>query len=232
MSNPITRIDGHTFLPHAADWASEPSTKRQWEGDVQQSLTGKEDRSYVKPRPWKLYSYSVLPYDHVERSKFDVRWMDALKQGKVAVPYFGRGVALSAAVAAAGTALTVTRTTHGLTVGRFAFIQAPQPASFDTFDVCIVVTVSGTAITLSTGLTYAYAAGTRIWPILFGRPVPESFTVLNSARTRMRVTVQNDTRADLVVAGDDFEDYELGNITSLNGGGYGWNGAWVLGNMA
>lgn len=230
--NNLTEVDDHILLPHQADWTRTPTVERLWRGEVVKGLTGDEDRSSVRRNPWKVLKYQLAPWNHVERARFDDRMRAALRIGKACAPHWGRGTKLAAAVSAAGTSLTLERTTHGLSAGNFVFIQTCVPADYDSWDVALLDAVSGVTLTLAGGLTNGYPAGTFVWPLLFGRPTAEDQNLRNSARLRCEVSLLFDQRQINAAAEDPFEDYDLGDVLTPLAGGTGWSGDWVLTEMA
>jgi hypothetical protein len=230
--NDITTISDHVLLPHQADWSRTPELVRLWRAAVESAMTGQEDRLSARSSAWMRLTYSVLPYNHVERARFDVRMREGLKAGKLAVPLWGRGVALADTALAGHASIVLVRSNHGIESGKYLLIQPSIPAQYDTWDLCLVTAVAGTRLTLAAGLTNGYAIGTRAWPLLFGRPIPQQFTVRNASRAKYEVSVQFDGRQINAFAYDNFEDYPLGDVTAELNGGEGWSGAWVIGTMA
>ena len=224
MNNIITVAD-HILLPHQADWNSRPAIRRMWRSSVDNALTGAEDRLSVRSVPWMKLEYEVLPFDGVERGRFDSRMRAALKAGKMTVPLFGRGVPIATAARSGDTELILNRSNHTFEANKYVIVQPSTPALFDTFDVCLIDSVVGARLNISDPLDNAYARGTNVWPLLFGKPIPDYFQILNSSRARYSVALQFDGRTISGLATDDFETYELGPIGTLDGG-EGWAGAW------
>ena len=86
----ITLVSDHVLIPHQADWTNTPDLQRIWRSNVDKSLANEEDRLSVRQNAWKRLSYQVLPFNHVEHSRFQVRMREAHKRGKIVVPFFGR----------------------------------------------------------------------------------------------------------------------------------------------
>lgn len=191
-------------------------------------MTGVEDRLAVRHNAWVKMTYSVLPFDHAERAKFEYRFKEGLKVGKLAVPYWGRGVPIVNDAAVGSTSVLLARTDHGFVAGQYLLIQSSVPAEYDLWDLLLVTTTSGATINLTTGLVYEYRRGTRVWALLFGRPIPETFEVLNRSRSRFSVSVQFDQRQINAYAYDNFEGYSIGEITNALNDGVGWSGSWVI----
>jgi len=226
--NNITTIDGHVLLPHYANWAQSPNPSRVWLSEVTTSLSGKEDRSSVRANPWKTLRYQILPYNNIEQARFNHRVRAALKAGKVAVPHWGRGVALDSRIDIGDETIYLDRS-HNISDGEHILIQSPEPSTFDTWDLCVVVGVNGRQLTLSAAVTNAYSSGDRVWPLLFGRPILNDFRSVNLNRSRTDVDLQFDQRQVKPLSYDNFEDSELGVAYTPPNGGEGWASAWVLG---
>jgi hypothetical protein len=230
--NNVTLVSDHVLLPHQADWSSRPRYGRVWRTAVDQTLAGTERRAGSRPSPWQQLEFSVLPFNHVERARFDDRFREAMKSGRIAVPFLGKGVRLASAAAASATSLTLTRRSDELVAGTYAFIQPQVPASFDTWDLLLLDAASGTALTLAEPLANGYSASTYVWPLLFGRPELRSMAPRNSARTRYEVSVLYDRHEVNPLADDGFETYEPGYTASADlDEGSGFDGAWVFGGI-
>lgn len=229
--NNITTIDGHILLPHQADWNTRPDLTRMWQGSVDSALSGAEDRSSVRPVAWMRFAYSVLAYNHVERGRFDDRMRAALKAGKMAVPFWGRGVPIAYEADVGHEQLILTRSNHRFEAGKHAIIQSSSPPDFDTFDAVVIDSVEGEILHLSAALANHYPRGTYVWPLLFGKPIPDQFQVHNSSRNRYSVSIQFDGRQINAISEDDFESYDLGSVSDADGG-EGWAGPWVFGAYA
>jgi len=226
--NNITTISDHVLLPHQADWSSPPNISRLWRASVENSLDGDEDRLAVRHGAWLLLKYSVLPYNHIERKRFSVRFKQAMRDGKICVPQWGKGVPIENSAQAGATSIKLTRSNHGFADGQYLLIQSSVAPEFDSWDVLLILSTSGANITFSEALDNSYPRGTRVWPLLFGRPIPEDFQVLNTGRSRYSVSMQFDQRQIYAYSYDNFESYDTGEITGDLDGGEGWDGAWII----
>jgi hypothetical protein len=158
---------------------------------------------------------------------------EGIKATKVAVPYWGRSALLSRAAGVGYQRLELDRTTHGMTAGTRVIIMSEVPARHEEWDLCLLDDVSGSVLTLAQPLANAYGAGTRVWRVLFGKPVPQPYEVMNASRSRFTVRVQFDGRQISPTSLDDFGAYSLGDASAgLDGGGYGWVGGWVFSEAA
>lgn len=227
--NNITKVLDHYLIPHQADWREQPHLRRMWKGEVETSLSGQEDRSVIRPTPWRRLSFRIFPYNQVERYRCETRLREGKKAGKVAVPEWGKGVRIDANAAIGATSLTLSRTSHGFAVGDYLLVHSLEAASFDSWDLVLVQVVSGATLTIAPALVNAHPAGDYAWPLFYGKPLDDKFAMWNSARARFQVTVQFDGFNEYYFAEDDFESYAVGSAPGSMTGGEGWSGAWVTG---
>lgn len=234
--NNITTVNGHVLLPHQADWSTLPQPRRQWRGTVAAALNGDEDRAIVRDTAWINFRYEILPFNQVERNRVEQRIMAGLKCGKMAVPYFGRGVPIESDLAAGATSIETlsgwgNADVHRITVGQYILVQSQIASEFDRWDLSLVTVVVGRSLTIANALGNAYLQNaTRLWPLLFGRPVQGSFRPVNANRARYPVELQNDARRDgqFYTASEDWSDYAEGAVTGELNGGSGWSGGWEM----
>ncbi len=230
--NNISQIDGHILLPHQADWNVLPKLKTIWRNEIATAQDGDEDRASVRGTPWKILSYNILCYNQVERARYEARMIAAKKSGKIVIPWMGKGCGITEQKFSGDDSVTVDRATHGFTANQLLFIQSDIPSDFDIWEIVQVQSVaSSSTLVLTQDLVNNYPASASVWPLLFGRPLPEPWQALNSRRFRHQITVQYDARQVNYVADEDFSSYPVGSITTLSGGS-GWNGPWVIGAMA
>lgn len=219
----------HYILPHQANWLAVPSLSRHWRSSVDASLDLDEDRGSYRPTAWKTLRYEVLPYDHVERARLEKRLNKAYKHGKVGVPYWGKGITISVSSAVGATQITLDRSPNSLiAAGKYVFLQSTVPAEYETWDVNLVDSVSGTTVNLVVPLDYSYdASKARVWPIFFGRLLPETFEPINATRGRYAIAVKYDARTISAFGDENFGSYPVGTVTSPLDGGAGWASPWV-----
>ena len=186
----------HFLLPHQADWRNPPKQEKLWRGAVDRSLTGAEDRVSVRGNSWIRFSYSVLPFNQIERSLFEYRFKRALKAGKVAVPHWGRGSQIPIQMLGNETSITLAKKSPYLTAGVWCFIQSSVPSEFDVWDIAKISSVANQiTLHLAGTIENRYPAGTYVWPLLFGRPIAERFAPMNLARGEYRVHLLFDQRS-------------------------------------
>lgn len=167
----VELVNDHVLLPHRPDWRQRVEWTRTWDTQIRDSLSGKESRMALRPRGRVGLRFRTVPFDDTEHHLLQQRIREALRVGRIAVPLFGRGVALSAAAAPAAVTLTLVGeptwewdNDDWLWIGR---AKAPDWATWETVQIDHFPG-DGTAV-LKTGLVNAYPAGTFLYPLLFGR---------------------------------------------------------------
>lgn len=226
----VERLKGHILLPHQADWSNVPKLNRVWRGAVESTIGGPEDRLTVRPVSWMKLTYEVLPFEHQERAEFEARMREGLRVGKIAVPFFGRGVTLAEAGATNDVQINIDGASENVPRGTFLFIQSSVPALYADWDLCFVSEVSGTTLTIDPPLKHDYPARTKVWPVLFGRPIKEQYSAMHASRARETVSIQFDARQINATAFDDFGSYAIGQFgedeSSSSEGISGFNFYW------
>lgn len=208
----VERLKGHILLPHQADWSNVPKLNRVWRGAVESTIGGPEDRLTVRPVSWMKLTYEVLPFEHQERAEFEARMREGLRVGKIAVPFFGRGVTLAEDSETDDVQINIDGASENVPRGTFLLIQSSVPALYSDWDLCFVSEVSGTTLTIDPPLKHDYPARTKVWPVLFGRPIKESFSAMHASRARDTVSIQFDARQINATAFDDFSSYAAGQV--------------------
>lgn len=225
-------VADHNLLPHQADWMKLPTIQRIWRAGVDTDLSGNEDRLTVRGAAWLQLAYQVLPYNNTERLRLEARFKASLRDGHIAVPHWGRGIPITEVANQGATALVLERSATWFVAGKYGLIQSRIPADFEEWDLILIQSVSGKTLNIASGLDFSYPRGTRVWPLLFGRPIPNQFNIMSRHRGRYQIEVLFDQRQINAFSEDDFEAYALGEITSPLNSGQGWAGAWVIDDMA
>jgi len=223
-----TIIDGHVVIPHQPDWSNLPEINRVWRSQVATAKGGAEDRSSARADYWKRIRYEVLPFNQPEKGLLELRIREALKWGRAAVPEPGRGYFFDASVTAGDSSIVLDTSDHELTVGRYILLSSRAPDLWEQCEVALVVEISGATITLGAPIEFDYGAGDNVWPLVLGRLNSEDIQAMAPHRSRHSIDLENDGRNDLLISSDDFSDYPLGLVGTLNAGS-GWAGAWTIG---
>ena len=162
----MTTINGHVLLPHNG-WATGAPVKwsRRWQSGVAAGITGIEQRSALRALPRHKLSCDLIATSLQERVRLDARVDAAAKSGLACLPFFGRAGVLLAAANAADLAVTlVSVSSWPWAAGDYAILMGDDV----TFDVVQLTGVAGTTLNIQP-LTLNWAAGKKVWPLLFGR---------------------------------------------------------------
>jgi len=162
----MTTINGHVLLPHNG-WASGAPVKwsRRWQSGVGTGITGIEQRSALRAQPRHKLSCDLIATSLQERTRLDARVDAAMKCGLACLPFFGRAGVLLAAANAADVAITlVSVSSWPWAAGDYAVLMGDDT----TFDVVQLTGLAGTTLNLQP-LTLNWAAGKKVWPLLFGK---------------------------------------------------------------
>jgi hypothetical protein len=182
----MTSINGYTLFPHPANWDVNPSWSRQWKTGVATGTTGAEQRSALRALPLHTLTYSITATTLPERSRLDARIDQATKSGFGCVPFFGRGICLSADAAAGTNTITLTDfNAWPWAAGDYIILLSDDL----TFDAWLVNGVGGTTLTLAGNLVNSWSAQERVWPLLFGKFSSEAAGLLTMDKEKMKISV-------------------------------------------
>lgn len=213
---PVALINDFVFLPHPADWNSEPEWVRTWQTGITASITGAEQRQSVRSLPRTKLSYVISALSLEERAELDERLDAASKSGTACVPYYGRGSVLQNDVVAETVNLSLSAWPWA--VGDYAFFQSSYAqAAYHDFDVCLVTGVVGNVLTLDHPVSRLYLAGALVWPLLFGKFAMQKQNANSSWHGDVKITVDElEARGQVAV----------GNVPAPGGPGIG---GWKVG---
>jgi hypothetical protein len=158
-----------------ANWATNPALTGEFPfADISRALLGNEDR-----RPFGLTKKHGSEYSPIFLNEFDStafrQGLNRLKNEQVAVPLWTDVCLTTGALTTTGTSLTIDQ--QPARYGAHWILVAPDNFTFEIVEVTLL---SGTTLTLAARTGSAWAAGAKIYPILFGkfnpRPTLESIT--------------------------------------------------------
>ncbi len=190
----VELVNGHVLIPHAHNWRQNITWSRKLQTSRVQGITGREQRTTLRPRP--LQTLTLLPtvMDANEQARLEDSVRAAHKSGRAAIPYWGRGQVLSAT--ASGTSVPIAATPWVPAAGDYVFF-----GSTAAHEVRQVGSYAAGTITLSSSLTGTYAAGDMVWPVLFGKITTDSEALLTSHRGDMGITFAELESTDLAGLG-------------------------------
>lgn len=156
MSLPLP--NGAVLLPEPPDWSAGIDLSLQWQTKIVAGLTGLEERAGWRERPGAVLTWQVTGAGVAASASLATRIRRAIESGSAAVPCHSRP---SQCVSATAGALTIAPTPWPWAAGDWLWIgemaQARQVAG-----------VEGDVLNLAEPLAARPAAGTLVYPLLFG----------------------------------------------------------------
>lgn len=164
----VETVNGHVLLPHLPDWSTPVEWTRRWSSGVMDAVDGSEERVAVRTKGRHGLRFTVAAYNLQDRARLVNRLRLADKTGLVAVPFWGRGIRLAAAIAGLSTVTLAAPTPWTFTHDDPVFFTSPHADEFDAWEVRAFASLDGTALELDAPLTRSYPAGWFCWPVLLG----------------------------------------------------------------
>lgn len=192
----IEIINGHVLLPELPNWQQGAELTRRWETEIQETVTGAEDRGAMRTVPRLELSYEIATLTQEQRARLENRLREAMKSGKAAVPFWGRASDLASA--ASGTGAELATTNWPWQTGDYIFFLDASNLEKPVHAVRQITGKTGLTLTLDSALPQTFAAGSLVWPLLFGKPDGESMSLLTSRQGAVSFTlleVTGSTRA-------------------------------------
>jgi hypothetical protein len=183
-------INGYTLFPHSADWSVNPAWKRKWKTGVGTGTTGNEQRAALRALPLHTLTYTITATTLQERGRLDARIDQATQSGLACVPFCGRGVALSANSASGVNTITLVDVANAWpwANGDYAMLLGDDDTVYDAWQV---TGIAGNVLTLAGNLVNAWAAGSMVWPVLFGMfSTDKKQNQLTTWHAGLKITVQ------------------------------------------
>ncbi|HEY1170229.1 MAG TPA: phage BR0599 family protein [Verrucomicrobiae bacterium] len=192
----IELINGHVLLPELPDWQQGAELTRRWETEIQETVTGAEDRGAMRAVPRLELSYEIATLTQEQRARLEDQLREAMKSGKAVVPFWGRASDLASS--ASGTSAELATTNWPWQVGDFIFFLDASDIEKPVYAVRQITAKTGLVLTLNSVLPQTFAAGSLVWPLLFGKPDGESMSLVTSRHGSVSFTlleVTGSTRA-------------------------------------
>jgi uncharacterized phage protein (TIGR02218 family) len=174
-------IDGHVLVPELPDWQSGVSLSRRWETEIGETVTGAEDRGALRHVPRLELAYGISTLTQAQRARFEDRLREALKSGKAAVPFWGRASDL--ATDASGMSAELATTNWPWQVGDYIFFLDATDLENPVHAVRQITGKTGLSLTLNSALPQTFAAGSLVWPLLFGKPEAEDQSLVTTRQS-------------------------------------------------
>lgn len=179
----IELINGHVLMPELPDWQAGVGLSRRWETEIMETVAGAEDRGAMRAMPRLDLSYGLVTLSQEQRAMLEDRLREALKTGKAVVPFWGRGSDL--ANDASGSTAELATTNWPWQTGDHIFFLDATEVDAPVYAVRQITAKAGPMLTLNAALPRTFAAGSLVWPLLFGKPEADDSTLLT---TRQSVT--------------------------------------------
>ncbi len=189
----IETINGHVLLPELPNWLSGVELTRRWETEIQETVTGAEDRAALRTVPRLELSYEIDTLTQEQRARLEDRLREAMKSGKAVVPFWGRASDL--ANAASGTSAELATTNWPWQTGDHILFLDLSNLEKPVHTVRQITGKTGLALTLNSALPQSYAAGSLVWPLLFGKPDGESMSLVTGRHGSVSFTLREITGA-------------------------------------
>jgi hypothetical protein len=187
----MTTIHAYLLLP--PDWSNGVSVGRRWQTRVNMSVTGWEQRTALFTWARRTMRYQALNLSGAE-SNYLWRKLWRYIHKVVGLPLWPDGTPLTSEAASGQAALNVEATDNrAFEVGDKAIlVNASDPDSYETGEI---QSLTSTSIILTANLTYTWASGTYVYPVL-------------AARLRSRQSIKYESARYSVVQIDAVEAYE------------------------
>jgi hypothetical protein len=188
----VTTIAGHVLFPHRPDWRTRVDWTRTWDTVIRDSVVGTEQRLAMRPRGRVGLKFRFMAFDDVEHHLFQDRLREALKVGRIAVPFFGRGIRLAQSVNSGVSLLPITEEPNWeWSAADILWIGHPVSSLWNTWETVELTEFpgDGTAV-LAAPTANQYPAGTRVYPLLYGRADMADAELLDDWRGAYTVRVE------------------------------------------
>lgn len=180
-------INGHVLVADLPGWQRGVSLMRRWRTEIEETVTGAEDRGAMREVPRLRLRYDIGTRTQVQRAELEDKLRAALKSGKAAVPFWGRASDL--ATDASGTSAELATTNWPWQTGDFILFLDASDLERPVHAVRQITGKTGFTLTLNSALPQAFAAGSLVWPLLFGKPEADSAALTTSRQAEVKFTL-------------------------------------------
>lgn len=167
----VSTLNDHVIFPHRPDWRERVGWSRTWATIVRETVGGTEERVATRPRGRIKLSFTVNPIDDIEGHLATDRLRAIAASGRAVVPYWGRGLLLPLGATAGATVVDIAREPAWEWDNEDpVFLIDPSPRGFATWEIATLDRFKGDLkVRFSDPLANSYPAGTRLFPLIFGR---------------------------------------------------------------
>lgn len=186
---PVTLINNCVAMPHVPNWGTRAKWRRRWATSLADGVTGAEDRYAHRAKPRVSLNWSVMPYHLQERARLADRVRAALKLGKAAVPYWGRGQSIIGEVTIGTTSVNLTGSVWTWMIGDYLFFCDRSKFGEEAWEAIAISAVSaGPVLTLASAVSRTYRD--LCWPMLFGRLSCNDLSLLTNHHAEVPLSVE------------------------------------------
>lgn len=172
--DPVLSVTGARVVVfgYSPNWESPVVEKLEWLTDVMLAYSGDEQRVGLREYPRSGMSYSTMTFDKRQTSTLE-NLMFGWQSRTWAVPLWMDKQLLSSAVSAGASAIPCTTAGYPFSAGSVVILWT----GYNTYEVCEVLSVGASSITLTLPLQSAWGVGTHLYPARLGRMLPrQKFT--------------------------------------------------------
>lgn len=175
------------------NWANGITERLGWLTDVLMSTFGPEQRRALRLSPRREFEMTFNPVDQ-SRSYFDL-WLHRMGSFEFMVPLFHDMGRLTTDIIDGATALPFDTTYREHRIGDFAILIGDDAFTFDKVEISAIADDSITVV--ADGITRAWPAGTRIYPLRRSRISDESLLAalthrVGEAQLQFQLNQEND----------------------------------------
>lgn len=152
------------LLPYEPEWSQTMKVTAKMVTDVERGLSAVESRRVFGSTARYEMEYQAHVAGVLECTRLK-QGLDRMKGETVIVPLWTDGMELAAGISPTATSLSISGDLRARGSAYYIILNEDTL----TYEFVTVSGISGSTVTLAAGVTLAWPAGTRIYPLLFGR---------------------------------------------------------------
>lgn len=200
----LTKVNGHTIIPHLADWSTPPSRERQRASLIRRAAAGAADAAANRDTAFESWSWSVFPFDLEERAILEARILAASAECKACCPKFGMGWPLASSTSGElliARSFTLEEAWPFPAVGDYIVMidekwSTPGGARWEAGQITGSSDPGTYTVAWASrfgAIDYEFRAGSFVWPLLFGRFQAERSEPQSGRISQYRMTLSGPT---------------------------------------
>lgn len=174
----ITLVNDCTLIT-AGGWSQGQATHTQKAYDIKtaEALDGSQDRQSNRSKPLQKHTVSFRVIDLDNRLELTEQIRDALKRGRAAMPFWGRGQYILTEITGTTLETDPEGAAFSFTAGQKVFLFNPANGEFEVAEIAAVTDTNNYTLTGAPSKTFR--PGTVAYPLIFGKPSIESGTLID-----------------------------------------------------